>query len=354
MQNKLMEILACQRCLGVLELKDALFETGNREIIKGRLCCERCGLDFIVEGGVPIFGIGAENKAERNSEMDGEIEWEFTTNIQGHIAWAKRSSLRGEAIIRKCKKRLKKINRIPKVLDVGAGVGALHSWQLSKHGFEVVATELCPEFLFSIDYLTEDMFFERVVTDCTILPFRDNSFDIVFCKELIHHLENPMKLLSEMWRVLRPNGLIVIREPCISILRNKKETLEKDSAARMGITHHYYTYTEYLNYIKEIASNMEIDGEMITISSLNHPILSRIQKHVIKYDNIKRLLLKIQLVFVGGSVELIGVKRGVYAQEKNNRVVIPIDTQRLNLNARQIKFYRGKLIPALLEIFSEA
>jgi uncharacterized protein YbaR (Trm112 family) len=37
MQNKLMEILVCPRCLGVLELKDALFETGKGENIIGIL-----------------------------------------------------------------------------------------------------------------------------------------------------------------------------------------------------------------------------------------------------------------------------------------------------------------------------
>jgi uncharacterized protein YbaR (Trm112 family) len=186
MQNKLMEILVCPRCLGALELKDTLFETGKREIIKGGLCCERCGLNFIVEGSLPIFGIKAEDKAERGSEMKGEIEWEFTTKIQSHMDWAKPSSHAGERIIQKIKKRLNSKQPCKlRALDVGAGVGAFHSWQFSKHGFEVVAAELCPEFLFSIDYLTKDMFFERVVTDCTIQPFRDNFFDVVFCKELI-------------------------------------------------------------------------------------------------------------------------------------------------------------------------
>lgn len=362
MQNKLMEILACPRCLGTLELKDALFETGKGGITKGRLCCERCGLNFHIEDSIPIFGIRAENKAEREGEMDGEIKWEFTTAIQSHMDWAKTSSHAGERMTKKIKGRFLENSKLPhklRVLDVGAGVGAFHSWQFSKHGFEVVATELCPEFLFSIDYLTKDMCFDRVVTDCTILPFRDTSFDVVFCKELIHHMENPIVLLSEIWRVLRPNGLIAIEEPCISILRDKNKALKKDSAARMGITHHYYTYNEYISYMKKIASNIEIGGEIRIINSSNHPVLSKIQKCIIGQDKseqsscFKKFLLKMQLIFIGGSVELIGVKRREYMQEEYNREVIPIAIERLNLNAGQMEFYKKELIPLILKLFSE-
>ncbi len=38
------------------------------------------------------------------------------------------------------------------------------------------------------------------------LPFHDNSFDYVFMTEVIHHLTNAKMTLSEIYRVLRPNG----------------------------------------------------------------------------------------------------------------------------------------------------
>ena len=135
--------------------------------------------------------------------MNGENEWVFNANeLQVHVDFARKSSQAGERTIRKLNDRTKKerIQRKLRVLDVGAGWGCFQSWQFAKHAFEVVAAELCPEFILASDYVVKKCFFERIVTDCTILPFSDCSFDIVFCKELIHHVGNPMELLNEMWR----------------------------------------------------------------------------------------------------------------------------------------------------------
>jgi ubiquinone/menaquinone biosynthesis C-methylase UbiE len=42
------------------------------------------------------------------------------------------------------------------------------------------------------------------------LPFVDSSFDVAFCRSSLHHFENPGMALSEMERVTRPGGRIVI------------------------------------------------------------------------------------------------------------------------------------------------
>lgn len=44
------------------------------------------------------------------------------------------------------------------------------------------------------------------------LPFPDNSFDAVFAHAMLYHLNQPEQALREMHRVLRPNGLIGIRD----------------------------------------------------------------------------------------------------------------------------------------------
>lgn len=45
------------------------------------------------------------------------------------------------------------------------------------------------------------------------LPFEDNSFDLVYAAELIEHLYNPDFFLEECYRVLRPEGTIIISTP---------------------------------------------------------------------------------------------------------------------------------------------
>lgn len=43
--------------------------------------------------------------------------------------------------------------------------------------------------------------------DALNLSFKNNTFDIVICTHVYEHVENPDKLFSEIYRVLKPNGV---------------------------------------------------------------------------------------------------------------------------------------------------
>jgi 2-polyprenyl-3-methyl-5-hydroxy-6-metoxy-1,4-benzoquinol methylase len=45
------------------------------------------------------------------------------------------------------------------------------------------------------------------------LPFKNNTFDIVLCTEVIEHVEFQQKTLKEMFRVLKHGGVLVITTP---------------------------------------------------------------------------------------------------------------------------------------------
>lgn len=42
------------------------------------------------------------------------------------------------------------------------------------------------------------------------LPFPDAAFDVVYAGQLLWHLRQPARALREMWRVLRPGGLVAV------------------------------------------------------------------------------------------------------------------------------------------------
>lgn len=48
--------------------------------------------------------------------------------------------------------------------------------------------------------------------DAKSLPFKDASFDGLLSNSLIHHLSHPLPALREMARVLRPEGLLLVRD----------------------------------------------------------------------------------------------------------------------------------------------
>lgn len=112
-------------------------------------------------------------------------------------------------------------------LDLGAGRG-ISSYALARDGWQVTALEPDPSNLVgagAIFSLTADTGLPiNVVTEYSEkLPFPDNSFDIVNCRQVLHHARDLSQTCKEIFRVLKPGGVVVAtREHVIS----KKEDLQ--------------------------------------------------------------------------------------------------------------------------------
>jgi len=52
-----------------------------------------------------------------------------------------------------------------------------------------------------------------IIADAHNLPFTAKSFDNIIMASLLEHVQNPPKLLDEAYRILKPNGLIVVSAP---------------------------------------------------------------------------------------------------------------------------------------------
>jgi len=46
------------------------------------------------------------------------------------------------------------------------------------------------------------------------LPFNDGEFDVVVCRFAVHHFAEPSKVIAEMARVCRADGLVALRFDC--------------------------------------------------------------------------------------------------------------------------------------------
>ena len=49
--------------------------------------------------------------------------------------------------------------------------------------------------------------------DCTQLPFDDNHFEVVISFETLEHLSAQEALISEFYRVLKPEGFLMLSSP---------------------------------------------------------------------------------------------------------------------------------------------
>ncbi|HUQ68795.1 MAG TPA: class I SAM-dependent methyltransferase [Planctomycetaceae bacterium] len=51
-----------------------------------------------------------------------------------------------------------------------------------------------------------------VLRDCKALPETAGSFDLVMSNSIVHHIPEPANVVSEGWRILKPGGLLFVRD----------------------------------------------------------------------------------------------------------------------------------------------
>lgn len=56
------------------------------------------------------------------------------------------------------------------------------------------------------------------VADAHKLPFKSNYFDVVICLEMLEHVDNPVKVMSEIYRVMKKGGYGIVLVPSDNIL----------------------------------------------------------------------------------------------------------------------------------------
>ena len=105
-------------------------------------------------------------------------------------------------------------NRNAKVLDYGCGIG------FNIYYYAKVFPHVCgidndkPSVEIARRQLKKLECNKRVLYyDGKKLPFKENTFDIVCASDVWEHVENPRLMLKEIYRVLKPSGILFIHNP---------------------------------------------------------------------------------------------------------------------------------------------
>jgi SAM-dependent methyltransferase len=71
------------------------------------------------------------------------------------------------------------------------------------------------EAMANLDYITADIEspLAKVKMDVHKIPFSENTFDVAFCNHVMEHVEDDIKAMSEIRRVLKPGGWAIIQSP---------------------------------------------------------------------------------------------------------------------------------------------
>jgi SAM-dependent methyltransferase len=98
-------------------------------------------------------------------------------------------------------------------LEVGFG-SAVYLPALAELYGEVVALDLEKVFIERAQVLAQKYPNLRVVDDdITRSKLPDNAFDLVLCSEVIEHIGDSEKALAEVYRLLRPRGILIMSTP---------------------------------------------------------------------------------------------------------------------------------------------
>jgi SAM-dependent methyltransferase len=137
-----------------------------------------------------------------------------------------------------------------RLLDLGSGRG-LTSVALARRGVHVTSVEYDPSDIVGVGALAKyrdalDLPLSPVRGDALQLPFRNDAFDLVFCRSVLHHLSDLGRGLKEIWRVLKPDGLfLAYNEHIVSLFSDRKKFLEAHPCVTYGVNEWAYPVFKY-------------------------------------------------------------------------------------------------------------
>jgi len=262
MLQSMLEVLACPECGGGgLALVDARGENG--EIVSGGLKCGTCDLVYPIEEHIPsllpgdllLCGNGDREKwretyraveekavdddrrsykqrhrdeaeAARISREKASYLWENMLYEEAYEAFQDVPETHGlswtrtqEAVARRNRLIFELISAWEGdfegklVLNSGAGFDSDIGRRFTEAGARIVNNDIVPK---ALQTLRARHGLQGVCADLRKLPFRDGSFDLVVCIEVIHHCHPLVETLREIRRIIKAGGGIVVVENTLS------------------------------------------------------------------------------------------------------------------------------------------
>jgi SAM-dependent methyltransferase len=198
MKPALLDLMSCPKCKGSFVLREA--QTRDTEIERGRLECESCRAGYGIVDFIPRF-VPRENYADnftmqwrrfRRTQLDSHSGVPISARRFFDQSGWDRSDLEGAL-----------------VLDVGCGAGRFVEVALGC-GAEVVALD----YSGAVDACWENHAphprLHVVQGDIYALPFREATFDYVYCFGVLQHTPDPAGAFSCLPRALRSDGRLAI------------------------------------------------------------------------------------------------------------------------------------------------
>lgn len=155
--------------------------------------CGHCGFIFAAPG------------AEGGSPAD------YEETFAGETPHPTYQKVNGQYVVRNARKlgqlldRLKRYRKTGRILDVGCSA-AFFLKLAAERGWQCRGVDISE---FGVRFSREELGIDVHLGTLEDAAFPDGHFDVVFSSHVLEHIADPLELLAEMRRVLRPGGAIV-------------------------------------------------------------------------------------------------------------------------------------------------
>lgn len=135
-------------------------------------------------------------------------------------------------------------------LDLGAGRG-LTSVAFARQGVDVTSVEYDPSDVVGVGAFASfqaksGLPLRAIRGNALQLPFRGSTFDLVFCRSVLHHLDDLGRGLQEIWRVLKPGGVfLAYNEHVRGLFSDGSRFLKAHPAVPYGVNEWAYPILTY-------------------------------------------------------------------------------------------------------------
>jgi ubiquinone/menaquinone biosynthesis C-methylase UbiE len=158
------------------------------------------------------------------------------------------------------------------VLEIGCGNG--HGTKLINRYFSpknIQAVDLDEKMIAIAQKRNKNSKITFTVMDATNLKFPDHHFDTVFDFGIIHHIPNWKDCITELKRVLKPNGIIILEELSIETFSTFLGKI-----IRKLTVHPYnemYSTDKFSNALKEAGFTIQIMRKMYPLRLIKYFVL---------------------------------------------------------------------------------
>ena len=159
-----------------------------------------------------------------------------------------------------------------------------------------IAPEQCFISIFknskNINYTSGDLFspLADIKMDIHKMPFKNNTFDIVLCNHVLEHVDNDIKALKEIKRVMKNGGFSILQVPFYYPLPNK--TIEDKSITKANEREKAYGQSDHLRkYGKDYKKRLSSVGFEVDVNEYVNSLSKEKQK---KYG-----LSENELIYIG-------------------------------------------------------